>query len=138
MQTGKTVAIATLFSRAKPCPWARFSDGAKPRPWASFSDLTRCQPCETQIRLADERLLSFLFRRRWQLVQRDVVGSGVAGFHLGFHASRILCLDLDSLRTSAFRNEVDLVEIHRFLTHFGSCSYAVSSGDRELKDGRTD
>jgi hypothetical protein len=55
---------------------------------------------------------SVLFRRRWQLVGCDVVGSGVAGFDLGFHASRILCLDQDSSRTGAFGNEVDVVQVH--------------------------
>ena len=39
----------------------------------------------------------------------NVVGSGVAGFNLGFRASRILCLNLDSFRTGAFGNEVDVV-----------------------------
>ena len=52
------------------------------------------------------------------MVQRDVVVSGVAGFNLGLHASRILCLDLGSSRTGSSRNEVDVVEIHRFLNTF--------------------
>ena len=30
---------------------------------------------------------------------------------MGFHASRILCLDLDSSRTRAFGNEVNVVEV---------------------------
>ena len=31
---------------------------------------------------------------------------------MGFHASRILCLDLDSSRTGALGKEVDVVEVH--------------------------
>ena len=83
-----------------------------------------------------ERLFSFLFRRYWQLVQRDVVGAGVASFNLGFHASRILRLDLDSSRTGAFGNEVAVVQVHFLLITFRELFYGVSSGDRELKDAR--
>ena len=67
-----------------------------------------------------------------------VVGSGVAGFNLGFHASRILCLDLDSSRTGAFGNEVDVVEVHLFLNTFRELFCAVSGADHELKEVRAD
>jgi len=81
---------------------------------------------------------AFLLRSGWQLVQCDVVGSGVAGFNLGFHASRILCFDLDSSRTGAFGNEVDVVEVHRFLTHFATYSVPQNGEDQKLKGRRTD
>ena len=48
-------------------------------------------------------------KERSRFLLADVVGSGVAGFNLGLHASRILCLDLDSSRTGAFGDEVDVV-----------------------------
>jgi hypothetical protein len=38
---------------------------------------------------------------------------------LGFHASRILCLDLDSSRTGAFGNEVDVVQVHTLYISWG-------------------
>jgi len=41
---------------------------------------------------------------------------------LGFRAGGILCLDLDSSRTGAFGNKVDVVQVHIFLIHFASDS----------------
>jgi hypothetical protein len=42
----------------------------------------------------------------------EMLYSGVAGFNLGFHTSRILRLDLNSSRAGAFGNEVGVVQVH--------------------------
>jgi hypothetical protein len=72
-----------------------------------------------------DKVSQFFFARRWQLVQCDVVGSGIARFNLGFRASRILCLDVDSPRTGALGNEVDVIKVQVFLIYFASLAASV-------------
>jgi hypothetical protein len=57
----------------------------------------------------DGRLIAFLLRGGWQLVQYDVVSGRVPSLDLCFRTGMIERFNLDSSRTRAFGRKIDVV-----------------------------